>query len=375
MLEGLAVWALFIYILRLVGMPWNKGTKGFAYIGGMSWMAFVWIGLITWAPMDMTGGAHVQSPHIQLKPPSTQIVGNLKAIHVKPNEEITKGQLIYEIDPSVYALDVAEAKAKLRSKQKDTMSVNQSIEIAQEKLDTAKTRARIAKKSYKRYKGMEEYTDRITVDRYRSKSLNADNKVDEAEAVLDQAYSNVKNSEALVGVERAVLAKAQWKLDNTKVYAPTDGYLTNFILREGQYIGAAPRLQMITNEKYVLMRVNHQAIRNIEIGQLGEFATAVYPGHVFSAEVEGIVEATGESQGSLLSMEENVRRTASANMQNKMHFVRLKIIEPDGYDIPVGSSGIAWISGTKPVGFVSFVDAIRGIIIRMKAQIFYIYSM
>ena len=28
MIEGLAVWALFIYILRMIGMPWNKGTKG-----------------------------------------------------------------------------------------------------------------------------------------------------------------------------------------------------------------------------------------------------------------------------------------------------------------------------------------------------------
>ena len=37
MLEGLAVWALFIYLLRLVGMPWNKGTKSFAYLGGIGW--------------------------------------------------------------------------------------------------------------------------------------------------------------------------------------------------------------------------------------------------------------------------------------------------------------------------------------------------
>lgn len=46
MLEGLAVWALFIYLLRLVGMPWNKGTKAFAYLGGTSWLLFVWVGLV-----------------------------------------------------------------------------------------------------------------------------------------------------------------------------------------------------------------------------------------------------------------------------------------------------------------------------------------
>lgn len=44
MLEGLAVWALFIYLLRLIGMPWNKDTKAFAYLGGTSWLLFVWVG-------------------------------------------------------------------------------------------------------------------------------------------------------------------------------------------------------------------------------------------------------------------------------------------------------------------------------------------
>ena len=29
MLEGLAVWALFIYLLRMIGMPWNKFTQSF----------------------------------------------------------------------------------------------------------------------------------------------------------------------------------------------------------------------------------------------------------------------------------------------------------------------------------------------------------
>ena len=73
MLEGLAVWALFIYLLRLVGMPWNKFTKAFAYIGGGSWLVFVWYGLITYAPMDLSGGSLVQSPHIQLRPAPTTI--------------------------------------------------------------------------------------------------------------------------------------------------------------------------------------------------------------------------------------------------------------------------------------------------------------
>ncbi len=67
MLEGLAVWSLFIYLLRMVGMPWNKFTKAFSYLGGAGWLLFVWVGLITFAPMDMSGGSLVQSPPYSAK--------------------------------------------------------------------------------------------------------------------------------------------------------------------------------------------------------------------------------------------------------------------------------------------------------------------
>ena len=95
---------------------------------------------------------------------------------------------------------------------------------------------------------------------------------------------------------------------------------------------------------------------------------------MFSAEVEAIIEATGESQGSLIARDDNVRQTTGANVNNKHHFVRRKLYEPDDYDIPVGSAGLAWVSGTKPVAFLGFLDVIRGIIIRMKSQIYYFYS-
>ena len=113
----------------------------------------------------------------------------------------------------------------------------------------------------------------------------------------------------------------------------------------------------------------------MKVGQRAEYASAVYPGKVFSAEVEGIIEATGEAQGNLIAREESVRRLTGQNVMNKHHFVRLKLDEPEGYDIPVGSVGLAWISAEKPIPFLAFLDVIRGIIIRMKSQIFFIWSM
>ncbi|PKH04886.1 HlyD family secretion protein [Moritella sp. Urea-trap-13] len=407
MLEGLAVWALLIYLLRLVGMPWNQYSKAFTYIGGSAWLLFVWVGLITYTPMDLSGGSLVQSPHIQLRPGSTQVTGNIKALHVKPNQQVTKGQLIYELEDKVYQIALNKAAAQVQSAEVALSSSLDDVRINESKYAIANKEIKInldqqveiqADLSWKRTT-LQRYIDQNKVAAFTITESKLDEQktaVQVASAKLtvlqsqaeklvlnaQQAQLNtiksghaVNSRKADVANQTEVYAQAQWNLDNTRVYAPAYGYLTNFIIREGQYIGAMPRIQMYTNEKYVLMRVNHQAIRNIKVGQASEFASAVYPGHIFSAEVEGIIEATGEAQGSLLAKETSVRATTGQNVMNKHHFVRLKLIETEDYDIPVGSVGLAWISGAKPIAFLGFLDVIRGVIIRMKSQIYYFYSM
>ncbi|WP_318402161.1 HlyD family secretion protein [Photobacterium leiognathi] len=407
MLEGLAVWALFIYLLRLAGMPWNKFTKAFAYIGGGSWLVFVWYGLITYAPMDLSGGSLVQSPHIQLRPAASTIKGHVNEIYVEPNSQVKEGDLVYELDAEPYRIALNKAQASLASAevalsiakedvgmaQAGYHAANKDIEIAHNQLAAANEDYKLKQAMLNRYIKQNSVVNhtitqskldeqRTAVEVAKSQKIMLTSQIDKSEIAvkqkqlaLDKAKLAVNSREVDVKTQQENVAKAEWDLKNTKVYAPTDGYVTNFIMREGQFVGSVPRIQMYTKEKYVLMRVNHQAIRNVKPGQMAEFATAVYPGKVFAAEVEGIVEATGESQGNLIGRETNVRQTTGANMANKHHFVRLKVLETEGYDIPVGSVGIGWISAEKPISFMGFLDVVRGIIIRMKAQIFYVWSM
>lgn len=406
MLEGLAVWALFIYLLRMIGMPWNKGTKAFAYLGGASWLMFVWVGLINFTPMDLSGGSVVQSPHIQLRPDSPNVKGKVDKIYIEPNQQVYKGQLIYEIDPTQYQIAlnqaiVAEQAAEVAHKvaiediaiaKATYTSMLQDVKTTESRLSSAKADYELQQKMLKRYHEQNRVVkntitasdidkQETTVEKAKHNVATIASELSSKKVAADKAKLAITKSELTVQSRQAdwktaseKLAKAQWDLDSTKVYAPTDGFVTNFILREGQRVSLMPRLQMYTNEKYVLMRVNHQAIRNVKPGQAAEFASSVYPGKIFSAQVEGIVEATGEAQGNLLGMDQAVRATTGQNLQNKHHFVRLKIEEGQDYDIPVGSVGLAWVSGEKPIGFMAFLDAIRGIIIRMKSQLYYFYS-
>ncbi|MGF1694111.1 efflux RND transporter periplasmic adaptor subunit [Vibrio lamellibrachiae] len=407
MLEGLAVWALFIYLLRLVGIPWGRPFKTFAYGGGTAWLMFVWVGLITWAPMDLSGGSVVQSPHIQLRPGSTRVTGNIEKLHISPNQEITSGQLVYELTNDSYVIAVDKAVAQVTIAQTAYKSAVQDINIAttnfqssledidiiNNQITAAKYDLTLKQRTLKRFvdqnSKVKNTVTESNLDQQRTVIAMAKSQISILESQYDKALiTSEKNKNLMAKSQLTVMSKeadfknkqasleqAEWDLSQTKVFAPTDGYVTNFMAREGQYVGAMPRLKMFSNEKFVLMRINHQAFRNIKVGQEAEFSTAIYPGKVFSAQVEGIVEATGESQGSLLAKETNVRATTGKNVKNKHHFVRLRITEPDGYDIPVGAVGLAWVNAEKPIPFLNFLNVIRGIIIRMKAQIYFLYSM
>ncbi|WP_299017976.1 HlyD family secretion protein [uncultured Photobacterium sp.] len=407
MLEGLAVWTLFIYLLRMVGMPWNKFTQGFAFLGGAGWLLFVWVGLITFAPMDLSGGSLVQSPHVQLRPASTKIKGHVEHIYVKPNEKVTKGQLIYSLDDEQYQIALNKAMSKLDAA-KVTLSIAEEdvriaeetynaalkdIEISKNQLIAAQEDLKLKQTTLKRYveqnkvvkhtiteNKMDEQRTAVEVAKVQVITLTSQLEksklsANKSKLAFEKSELAVTSCQVDITSEQENVAQVQWDLDNTKVYAPADGYLNNFIMREGQYVGILPRMQMYTNEKYVLMRVNHQAIRNVKVGQRAEFTSAVYPGKIFNAEVEGIIEATGEAQGNLMGRDDNVRQTTGQNAMNKHHFVRLKLDESEAYDIPVGSVGLAWISAEKPIAFMNFLDVIRGIIIRMKSQIYFIWSM
>ncbi|KQA20822.1 HlyD family secretion protein [Vibrio metoecus] len=406
MIEGLAVWALFIYLLRLVGMPWNKVTQSFAYIGGIGWLMFVWVGLINYTPMDISGGSVVQSPHIQLRPDSPNVTGKVSKIYIEPNQTIQKGQLIYEIDATPYQIAfnqalIAEraAKVALESASGDVQiakasyqSMLKDIAVSQSQLASAREDYLLQKKMLERYReqnrvvqntitqaDMDKQSTAVQVAKQNLTTIESQLAkkqidADKANLAITQAQLTINQRENDLNNARETVAKARWELDSTKVYAPADGFVTNFILREGQRVAMMPRLQMYTNEKYVLMRVNHQAIRNIKAGQLAEFASSVYPGKIFSATVEGVVEATGEAQSNLMGFDQNVAATTVQNLRNKHHFVRLKIEEPEGYDVPVGSVGLAWVSGEKPISFLAFLDVIRGIILRMKSQLYFFYS-
>jgi RND family efflux transporter MFP subunit len=177
---------------------------------------------------------------------------------------------------------------------------------------------------------------------------------------------DVQERESEVGQLRAQLDGAKWNLDRTTVRAPADGYVTNLALRKGARVtGQSPVMAFIdTSETILGMEIPQIYARYIEAGQPVEITFKPFPGQVFPAKVETVLQAiaTGQSQpGGLAVMPQEV--------QAAPFIVRIRLDDQDmAKRLPAGSTGVAAI-------FTDHVKAshvIRKVVLRQTAILNYV---
>ena len=132
-----------------------------------------------------------------------QVSGQITHIYVSDNQAVRKGDVLYEVDPVDYQIAVATAQANVNAKLAD-MKAKQAEAARRVALTTLST--------------SEE--ERQTYD-----------------ATAEMAAAAYAGS-------LAQLSQAHINLDRTKVVSPVNGYVTNLLLREGDY--ATPGLRNIS---------------------------------------------------------------------------------------------------------------------------------
>ncbi len=142
-----------------------------------------------------------------------RVTGQVTNVYVTDNSKVTKGDLLFEIDPSIYQTTYHKALA--------------SEKQASAQLAKAKNEAYRARKLEKRTPGA---VPTLTLN-------NLNNAVESAAANVELAKANVE--------------EARLNLDFTKVYAPTDGYITNLNVRVGtQVVANSPVVALIDENSF-----------------------------------------------------------------------------------------------------------------------------
>jgi HlyD family secretion protein len=236
----------------------------------------------------------------------SQVSGTIKALHADYNSQVHKGEVIAELDPSLFQTQVEQARASLiklqadadravvtaqdsQSKLKRAQELFQQQLISKQDLDTAEADARTTDAAVKSAQAQ------VTQARAAlNQKLISKQDLDTAEADARTTDAAVKSAQAQVTQARAALNQNQVNLDHTIIRAPIDGVVISRSVDVGQTVASslqAPTLFVIAND---LTRMQVSAsIDEADIGQIAPkqpvtFTVDAYPGETFSGTVSQV---------------------------------------------------------------------------------------
>ena len=192
----------------------------------------------------------------------SQVSGKISALYVDFNSPVKKGDLVAEIDPTIYAASLRQAEGELASAEADVKLKRQNLE-----------------------------RKKILVP------LKAASQLD-----LDQAVAEVAQAEASVTIKQALRESAQANLGYCKITAPVDGIVIARKVDLGQTVIAAMNTPLLFTIAQDISRMNISAsISEADIGQVRDgqpvdFTVDAFPDDVFQGVVTQVRKSPTTTQ-------------------------------------------------------------------------------
>lgn len=237
----------------------------------------------------------------------TQVSGTVARIYVDYNSQVKKGQLLAELDPSLFQANVDQSTAKLNNAQ----------------AAYAKAQANLAykKNNYKRYEHL-----------YQKNYVSKDD--------VELARSNYLTAQADVAAARAEMSASQASLNNnltnlgySKITSPVDGTVISRAVDVGQTVAASfntPTLFEVAQDltkMQIETSVSEADIGRIKVGQNAEYTLDGYQDKKFEGTVTQV-------------------RLASTTTNNVVTYtVIVSVDNSDGFAIPGMSANVSIITG------------------------------
>jgi len=195
----------------------------------------------------------------------TQVSGRMKQVLVDFNSRVKQGQVIAQIDPSIFKTQVDQARA--------------SLMVAQANVQRATSALLEAQRTFDRYHEL-----------YQNKFLSIAD-LDNTEANYNSAKTQVIVAKAQVTQATAALEYAETNLQYTDIVSPIDGVIIQRNIDVGQTVAATfqtPTLFQIAQDLTKMQidtNVNEVDIGKIQVGQEVQFTVGAYPDLSFSGKV------------------------------------------------------------------------------------------
>jgi membrane fusion protein (multidrug efflux system) len=287
---------------------------------------------------------------------------------------VKKGDPLLEIDSKDYDVKVGDAEAALESEQSKFKELSVKVDVAgkqlaeiQSRIDAARATLALqeanlkqarqdfnrAQKLFEKGAFAEATLEKATtaydvakaqVDAAHEQVKQALASFETQELVVQQSKTAYQSQGYIVAQKKQVVASESLKQSYTKIFAPSDGYVTKKNVEIGNQVQPGQPLMAIVSlaDVWVVANYKETQLENVKPGQKVEIEVDTYPGKSFTGRVDSVMAGTG-SVFSLFPPE-----NATGNYVKVVQRIPVKIVLDRGTDpehlLRVGMSVIPTIS-------------------------------
>ena len=301
-----------------------------------------------------TDDAFVRADTIGVAP---QVSGRIVRLHVRDNQAVKQGDVLFEIDPQPYryALDRARAALDTLEKQigltrRDVRAQELAAIAALANVDRAQAQALQAVDTLGRIEPLlaKEYVTAEQVDQARTARRSADAALELARRDAARAAAAVSGVDALVarlGELRAAVATAEYDLQQTEVRAPFDGRVVDLDIAQGEFAATGRRLFTMIDSRtwYVVANFRETALGGMRPGMRAEVYLMTDPGRKFAGVVDSIGFGVNPQEGGSSNGLPSVPRSINWVRVAQRFPVRIRVENPPADLFRIGASAVALV--------------------------------
>ena len=326
----LGIYSFFVWLIffKLKWLPWTTATAVIVVTIPIMGLAALLLLLNVYAPSALD--VQVVKYVVQILP---RVNGRVIEVPVEPNRLTHRGDVLFRVDPRPFQYEVDRLNAKLSStiasieaQREDLRAAEAQIGVSinrvtslQSSIEANRARMRL---SELRMGQTQQLAASGAGDKFEAERWATDLEQQRADlgALIPQLSAAEQDVTAMrakaasirerVGAQsggeqadvaqiRAEVQEAQWRLNETTVYAPADGYVINLQLRPGSTVSQLPLnpvMSFVEQEHIILAMFWQNELHEVEPGNEAELAMSTYPARIIKARVDSIIWAQGQGQ-------------------------------------------------------------------------------
>ncbi len=247
-----------------------------------------------------TDNAYVNQDKVSV---SADVAGRIVEVHVRENQPVKAGELLFRIDPEPYRIALQQSEAALAEARVQVRTLSTDSGSAAADISSANADIALAQASYDRQTELMKrgFTTRASLDAAAhelaaAKADLATAKASAARAVSQVGSGNASGAPAAIQAAMAQRAKAELDLSRTAVYAPVDGTVSQSDrLQIGQMMMTGlPAVSIVqSGSSWVEANFKETDLDNMRVGQPAEITFDAYKDLKLKGHVESIGAGTG----------------------------------------------------------------------------------